>query len=330
MADVSVNSDANNSMVDRPWFMQNLATAGSDITYTANEIRYLTRGMRATAPHGVGSGTDFKVTAGSGRSVNISKGLGCCFHSSNPEERYYVGSFGTVNIALPTYTSGTQFHKLFFQAIDSQIPAMGSTTRWRFFMKEGTGGTEPSDSAAAAASPLAVITDTGYTNISSSNIKDIRTPFDNTAPNVALTRNGTSTYPTGGSVGDRLPLIWTAQEDDPYDLWRADDADGSHIQIRHTGIYNIMLSVDMPGVDSSTAPAEFAECGVGIDGYAIGVNTIIAQDKRPGVTWGTGVKAVAMNQKLTAGHYLRCYSLANITVVQQDFKFKMQRVEYRP
>lgn len=326
MTDVYVYSDAHVNMIDVPMAMQ--APSGETAyPYSVNAWRYLMRGYRATAPRGVGSGDDFKVSPGSGRAVNIAGGLGVAYHSDNPQERYTFGSFGGVSVAIPAWSGGTNYHLVTAQVLDKQIPGMtGGNSRWSYRVVEGTSGVIPS--VGACSIPLALIRDTGQVSVLAADVTDKREPFDNTAPSCVLTRNGTSTC----TAGARRLLTWTAQAEDLYNLWvpNSSGGDSTKINIRHTGVYNLMLRVTFTGVPVNTT--DFAEIGLGINGYNTPLvlgSGLALQQKTPGLTWGTVCETVVINEHLTAGDYLQAYALSSVTSVMQDFVFRLQRVEYR-
>lgn len=324
MTDVYVYSDAHVNMIDVPMGMQ--APSGETAyPYSVNAWRYLMRGYRATAPRGVGSGDDFKVTYGAGRTVNIAGGLGVAYHNDNPQERYSFGSFGGVSVGIPAWTGGTNYHLVTAQVLDKQIPGMTSgASRWSYRVVEGVGGVIPS--AGACSIPLALVRDTGQVNVAVADVTDQREPFDNTAPSCVLTRAGTSTC----TAGARRLLTWTAQSEDLYNLWvpNSSGGDSTKINIRHTGVYNLMLRVVFTGIPVNTT--DFAEIGLGVNGIVGTLGAGLAlQQKIPGLTWGTVCETIVLNEHLTAGSFLQAYALSSVTSVMQDFVFRLQRSEYR-
>lgn len=329
MSDTVKTSDTETNMIDVPMAMQ-APDSETAYPYSVNAWRYLMRGYRATAPRGVGSGTDFVARPGGGRNVIISGGLGVTFHSDNPQERYSFGSFGDVTVDLPTYTSGTNYHLVTAQVLDKQIPGMTSApSKWSYRVREGTGGTIPT--AGASSIPIALIKDTNQSVVAATDITDQREPFDNTAPSCVLTRAGTSTCTSGA----RRLLTWTAQTEDLFNLWTptASGGDPTKILIRHSGVYNLMLRVVF-----ATAPlipvngTDFGEIGLGVNGYdspkVLG-SGLVLQQKLPGLTWGTVFETVTINEHLSAGSYLQAYALVSTTAVMQDFVLRIQRSEYR-
>lgn len=320
MADVIIESVDDLNMIDVPLWMQ--APAGEDAyPYSVNALRYLMRGYRATAPAGVGSGTDFAVTPGGSRTLDIAGGLGVTRHTDDPEERYVIGSFGTVTIAIPTYTSGTQTHRLVAETLDTQRTGITGDSRWRLRVIEGTGGVTPSEPANAIS--LATVTDTGQGTITTSHVVDQRSPFDATAPSVAISRAATQSIPRATATAITL----TTQVDDPFNLWSATYP--SRIFIRHKGAYNIHIQGVF--IDLTTA-TDLAEIGF----YSNGLYTNVVRTHWPGVAGGVWAAATAVAEVITPtpGWYLQPYAYwTNVAgggpTTIEDVRVRVQRVQHR-
>lgn len=320
MSDVIIESTDDLSMIDMPLWMQ--APAGETAyPYSVNALRYLMRGFRATAPSGVGSGADFAVTAGGARTVNVAGGLGVTRHSDDPEERYVIGSFGTVNIGIPDWTSGTQTHRLVAEVLDTQRAGITGDSRWQLRVIEGTGGVTPDEPENAIS--LATITDTNQVNIAASHIHDQRSPFDATAPSVSLARSANQLIPRVTATA----LTLTSQDDDLFNLW--DSTQPTRIYIRHPGAYNIHVQGVFLGLTTST---DLAEVGF----YANGLSTNVVRSHWPGIAGGVWAFATGIAEVIspTPGYYLQPYaywtnvgggSATNIN----DVRVRIQRVQHR-
>lgn len=318
MTNVEVSSIGNDNMIEVPWFMQNPTAAGIDLTYSANAVRYLMRGYRATAPSGVGSGLDFVTTPGGGYSVAVSGGIGVTNHSTNPQERYSFGSFGSVTIPLTGLARGTgiapNYHHLQAEVRDAQLGYAGAT-RWRYVVVESTGGVFHSTLDNAIS--LAKIKDTGQTNIASGDITDTRVPFDNTAPTCSLVQ-------TSESGWNNTNRAWNwVQLDDPYNLFSS--ADPTKIYIRHPGTYDLCLAVQFPGLSGNS----YLDIGITDSIGGIGMSLPLA---RAAVINGTTLTAITLGRKIipATGYYIQCYANTNFpSPGAMSAQFSLHRSEYR-
>lgn len=320
MADVIIDSVDDLNMIDMPLWMQ--APAGETAyPYSVNALRYLMRGFRATAPSGVGSGADFAVSAGGARTLDIAGGLGVTRHTDDVEERYIIGSFGTVTIDIPTHTSGTQTHRLVAETLDTQRAGITGDSRWRYRVIEGTGGVTPAEPDNAIS--LATITDTGQVNIAASHIHDQRAPFDATAPNVALRRDAEQSIPRNSATA----ISMTAQDDDQFNLWSSTSP--TRIYLRHAGVYHIYMEGYYSDLITAT---DLAEIGMKANG-----STVVARGKSAGTPLDTMPVAVRLGEAISpgAGYYLEPYTLwdndagSPASLPIQLVKVRVQRVQHR-